>query len=79
MCYNTAHKGFFILFRTISPKAGGSIRECYRTAYYVGGDATTAWVLLDMLANLIPEDELGKAAVMIRSVPTRKAAQVFVT
>lgn len=57
---------------------GGSIRECYRTAYYVGGDATTARVLLDMPANLIPEDELGKGVVMLRAAPAKKAIQVFV-
>ena len=67
------------LVKTIAPKAGGgSIRECYRTAYYVGGDPTTARTLLDMPASLIPEDELGQGVVMLRGVPARKATQVFV-
>ncbi len=67
------------LVKTISPKAGGgSIRECYRTAYYVGGDPTTARTLLDMPASLIPEDTLGKGVVMLRGVPVKKAAQVLV-
>ena len=67
------------LVKTISPKAGGgSIRECYRTAYYVGGDPTTARTLLDMPASLIPEDALGKGVVMLRGVPAKKAMQVYV-
>lgn len=67
------------LVKTIAPNAGGgSIRECYRTAYYVGGDATTARVLLDMQPSLIPEDELGKGVVMLRGVPSKKATQVYV-
>lgn len=67
------------LIKTISPKAGGgSIRECYRTVYYVGGDPTTGKTLLDMPPSLIPEDALGKGVVMFRGVPSKKATQVFV-
>lgn len=67
------------LVKSISPNGGGgSIRECYRTAYYVGGDPTTAKVLLDMPANQIPEDELGKGAVMLRGSASKKASLVFV-
>jgi len=67
------------LVRTIAPDAGGgSIRECYRTAYYVGGDATTARVLLDMEARKIPEDHLGKGPVMLRcaALPQVKQARL---
>jgi len=67
------------LVKTISPTGGGgSIRECYRTAYYVGGDPTTGKVLLDMPPSLIPEDELGKGVVMLRGKPSKKAAKVYV-
>jgi hypothetical protein len=68
------------LVKTISPKAGGgSIRECYRTVYYVGGDPTTARTLLDtQRGDVIPEDELGKGTVMFRGVPSKKAAKVYV-
>src|SRR5579859_6863924 len=67
------------LVKTIAPKVGGgSIRNCYRTAYYLGGDPTTARTLLDLPSTLIPENELGKGVVMLRSVPTRKAMQVRV-
>jgi hypothetical protein len=73
----TAAQDFLV--KTISPKnGGGSIRECYRTAYYVGGDPTTAKTLLDMPANLIPEDQLGRGPTMLRcaAVPTTKKAKL---
>lgn len=55
------------LVKTIAPDgSGGAIRDCYRTAYYVGGDATTGRILLDMESKKIPEDELGKGCVMLR-------------
>lgn len=69
------------LVKSISPDSGGgSIRECYRTAYYVGGDPTTAKVLLDMPAKDIAEDELGKGVVMLRGYApeVKKAAQALV-
>lgn len=67
------------LVKTISPDSGGgSIRECYRTAYYVGGDPTTAKVLLDMQPKLIQEDQMGKGTVMLRSAACKKAIQVHV-
>lgn len=52
------------LIKTIG--GGSGIRECYRTAFYVGGDGTTAKELLDKPANQIPEDELGRGTVMLR-------------
>lgn len=74
----TAAQDFLV--KTISPKAGGgSIRECYRTAYYVGGDPTTARTLLDLQkGDVVPEDELGKGTVMFRGVPSKKASKVYV-
>jgi hypothetical protein len=55
------------LVRTISPKdGGGSIRGCYNLVYYLGGDMTTAQVLLNVDSRQVPENELGKGAVMVR-------------
>jgi hypothetical protein len=67
------------LVKTIAPDSGGgSIRECYRTAYYVGGDSTTARLLLDLPPRSIPEEQLGKGTVMLRcaSVPSLKQAKL---
>ncbi len=70
------------LVKTIAPDgSGGAVRDCYRTAYYVGGDATTAKTLLDMPARDIPEDELGQGRVMVRcarSLEAKKAIQARV-
>lgn len=55
------------LVSTIAPGGGGAVRDCYRTAYYVGGDSTTARILLDLPPRLLPESELGKGQVMLRS------------
>ncbi len=65
------------LVKTIAPDgSGGAVRDCYRTAYYSGGDATTARTLLDMEARKIPEDQLGQGPVMLRcaKVPEVKKA-----
>lgn len=64
------------LVKTISPNgAGGAVRECYRTAFYAGGDATTAKILLDMPANQLPEADLGTGTIMLRNwVECKKAA-----
>jgi hypothetical protein len=66
------------LVSTIAPGGGGAVRDCYRTAYYVGGDATTARILLDKPARQLPEAELGQGTVMLRSqrVPLVKEAQL---
>lgn len=66
------------LVKTIAPAGGGAVRDCYRTAFYSGGDATTAKILLDMPANQIPEDALGQGAVMLRSKVMKRAARVSV-
>ena len=58
------------LVSTIAPgSGGGAVRDCYRTAYYVGGDGTTAKVLLDQsLAALAKvEGELGQGMALLRS------------
>ena len=62
------------LVKTISPNGGGAVRDCYRTAYYSGGDATTANILLDVPAKEIPEHELGKGQVMFRGGSVVKKA-----
>jgi len=62
------------LVKTLFPGGeGGAVRDCFRTAVYVGGDATTAKILLDMPANQVPEDELSKGTVMLRGKMTKKA------
>lgn len=66
------------LVKTIAPQGGGAVRDCYRTAFYSGGDATTAKILLDMPANQIPEDELGQGVVMLRNKAMKRAARVSV-
>lgn len=68
----TASQDFLV--KTIAPQGGGAVRDCYRTAFYVGGDPTTAKVLLDMPANQIPEDELGLGHVMVRNKEAAKQA-----
>ena len=70
------------LVKTVAPDgSGGAVRDCYRTAYYVGGDATTAKTLLDMAARDIPEDQLGQGRVMVRcarSLEAKKAIEARV-
>jgi hypothetical protein len=62
----TAAQDFLV--KTISPSgSGGAVRECYRSVYYVGGDATTAKILLDMPASQIPEEHMGRGTVMLRN------------
>jgi hypothetical protein len=72
----TAAQDFLV--KTIAPQGGGAIRECYRTAFYVGGDPTTARVLLDLPANQIQEDVLGKGAVMMRNLSIKQATLAHV-
>lgn len=47
----------------------GAVRDCYRTAYYVGGDDTTGRVLLDMKGQKGPVDDgtLGRGVALLRS------------
>jgi len=68
----TASQDFLV--STIAPGGGGAVRDCFRTAFYVGGDPTTARVLLDMPAKLVPENELGKGTVMLRGGQVKQAS-----
>lgn len=53
-------------------------RECYRTAFYTGGDLRSAAALLDLPQRAIPEGELGQGLVFLRSVATAPAKMVRV-
>ncbi len=56
---------------------GGAVRKCFLTAFYTGGDATTASVLLNTSeknGNMPPEDKLGKGTIMARCSSVRTAA-----
>lgn len=50
---------------------GGAVRQCFRTAFYVGGDVTTARTLLEKGVT-IPETTLGKGTVMLRCSATKQ-------
>ena len=53
---------------------GGGVRKCFKTVFYVGGDVTTAKVLLnDSHKDQIPENDLGKGTVMLRCATTKDA------
>jgi hypothetical protein len=60
--------------KTVSPQSGGGIRDCYKTVLYVGGDKTTANVLLDGPVDPSIETMLGKGPVMLRCETVKKAA-----
>jgi hypothetical protein len=60
--------------KTVSPQAGGAIRDNYKTVLYVGGDATTAKVLLDTPVSPDVESLLGKGPVMLRCAAMKKAS-----
>jgi len=53
-------------------------RECYRTAYYLGGDMRSAAALCDLSQRNIPESELGAGVALLRSSATKPAALVRV-
>jgi hypothetical protein len=61
------------LAKTVASDGEGAIRKCYRTAFYVGGDSTTARMLLNLPLAKIPENALGKGTVMLRCASTREA------
>lgn len=65
----TAAQDFLV--KTIG--GSGAVRDCFRTAFYVGGDATTARVLLDV-KGAVDDGGLGKGIVLLRSAATPKAA-----
>lgn len=67
----TASQDFLV--STVSPGGGGAIRDCYRTAMYVGGDPTTGKTLLDMPPREIPEAKLGEGTIMLRCKTTKQA------
>ena len=52
---------------------GSAARDNFRTAIYAGGDQVSARVLLDVKARDIPESELGRGVVMLRSQATPAA------
>lgn len=60
-----------VLVKTIG--GAGAIRDCFRTALYVGGDATTARVLLDVKGT-VDDGGLGKGIVMMRTSQNKQAA-----
>src|SRR6266568_3545 len=55
----------------------GAVRDCFRTAFYVGGDATSARVLLDVKGT-VDDGGLGKGLVMLRSQATPQASLIRV-
>jgi hypothetical protein len=55
----------------------GAVRDCYRTAFYVGGDAQTARVLLDV-KGAVDDGQLGRGLAYLRSRPTLTAELVRV-
>lgn len=59
---------------------GGSsaIRDCYRTAYYVGGDRISAALLCDIPQREIDDGPLGGGVALLRSTATSPARQVRV-
>jgi hypothetical protein len=54
------------------------VRECFRTAFYVGGDGTTAHILLDIASNQIQESDMGKGTIMLRSNLVKPATMAYV-
>ncbi len=68
----TAAQDFLV--KTVMGKDGsGAVRDCFRTAVYVGGDPTTARVLLDVKGT-VDDGGLGKGVVMLRSSQVKQAA-----
>lgn len=61
-------------------KSGGAIRNCYRTAFYSGGDTHSATVLLDIPQKEINtiEGNLGQGIVLLRSASSTPAQLVRV-
>ena len=55
----------------------GAVRDCYRTAFYVGGDQTSARVLLDVKGR-VDDGQLGRGLAMLRSKATPTAQVVRV-
>jgi hypothetical protein len=64
------------LIKTLGGSSG--IRDCYRTAYYSGGDILSAAPLLDLKQREIAEGQLGQGVVYLRSSSTTPAQLVRV-
>jgi hypothetical protein len=64
------------LIKTLGGSSG--IRDCYRTAYYSGGDILSAAPLLDLKQREIAEGQLGQGVVYLRSSATTPAQLVRV-
>jgi hypothetical protein len=64
------------LVKTLGGSSG--IRDCYRTAYYSGGDILSAAPLLDLKQREIQEGQLGQGVVYLRSSATTPAQLVRV-
>jgi hypothetical protein len=60
--------------KTVSPQAGGAIREHYNVCLYVGGDPTTAKVLLNTVIDGSEESQLGKGSIYLRCPTCKDAA-----
>jgi Helicase HerA, central domain len=60
----SASQGFLI--KTIFPEGDSAVRDCYQTAYDVGGDARSSLALLGIPAAKMPDVRLGKGTVMLR-------------
>src|SRR5579859_4465605 len=66
----TAAQDFLV--KTIMKDEGGAVRDCFRTAVYVGGDPTTARTLLDVRGT-VDDGGLGQGVVMLRSQQVKQA------
>ena len=55
-----------------------SVRDCYRTAFYVGGDRRSAAALLDIPERQIDDGPLGAGVAMLRNIATGPARMVRV-
>jgi hypothetical protein len=64
-------------FLTKTLGTSGAVRDCYRTAYYLGGDEVSARVLLDMQGR-VDDGTLGAGVALVRSVATTPAQRVRV-
>jgi hypothetical protein len=54
---------------------GGSVRKCFLTCYYTGGDTTTAKELLySEKPSSLPENKIGKGTVLLRCTGTKNEA-----
>ena len=65
-----------MLVRTLGGDA--TVRDAYRTAYYAGGDQRSGAALLDVATRDIPEGELGKGVILLRSAATQPATMARV-